>query len=240
MGFKSALTALLRGKPKPVKESPRGARTLEEAEREVDRELSVRSAREHSVRSGRDVSVRSERDVSVRGGRDASGRDMSVRGASLRDYGSSSHGGHGRERMYDDDSAKTFGRQHGSEEALTLLAGSEALTIPAGKVSVHVGERSESYVRGEDGGFYEEVPGQLGTSLPRAMSLPKALVVVHSAEVDGDAGAMGASGRRSRGSFNSLLLLEAQELAHQGGSPRAGDGFGAHPAFAMRATSVHP
>ena len=236
MGLKSALTALLRGKPKPVVDAPRGVRTLEDAEREVERELSVRSAREHSVRSGRDVSVRGGLDASVR-----SGRDASVRSGRERDYGSSSHGGHGRERMYDDDSAKTFGRQHGSEEALTLLAGSEAMTIPAAKISVHIGERSESYVRGEDGAFYEETAGPLGSSLPRAMSIPKAVVTVHSAEVEGDAGAVGASGRRNRGSFNSLLLLEAQTLAAQGGSPRAADGFGMHPAFGEKhATSVYP
>lgn len=246
MGIKSALTALLRGKSKAVPhESPTSVvRTLEDAEREVERELSVRSAREHSVRGGRELSVRGGREPSVRGGRELSargGREHGARGSEVRDYGSSAHGGHGRERMYDDDSAKTFGRQHGSEEALTFLAGSEALTIPAAKVSVHIGERSESYVRGQDGEFYEEAAGPLGSSLPRAMSSPKAVVTVHSAEVEGDSGAVGASGRRNRGSFNSLLLLEAQELAVQGGSPRPGDGSGMHPAFGEKyATSAYP
>ncbi|OUS47121.1 hypothetical protein BE221DRAFT_191664 [Ostreococcus tauri] len=184
----------------------RRERTLREVERAVEQESSQRGSRRGSFARARDAS-----------GRDGSGRDVSGRGGRF-DYGSSSHGGHGRERMYDADASKTFGRQHGSEEALCVLAGSEAMSIPAGKVTVHVGERSESYVRGEDGAFYDEshtfsgsVPGS--PVFTRASSLPKAVVMVHSEDVDVDSGKMGAAGQRNRGSCNSLLLLEAQALS---------------------------
>ena len=129
-------------------------------------------------------------------------------------YGSSSHGGHGREMMYDADAAQTFGRQHGSTEVLSALTTEEARTIPARAITVHAGEKSESYVRGADGELYYEMMA-CGRTRTRAHapSSPRAVVTVHSSEVNEDAGSIGAAGRRYRGSFNSLLLLEAQELS---------------------------
>ena len=128
-------------------------------------------------------------------------------------YGSSSHGGHGREMMYDADEARTFGRQHGSTEVLSALTTEEARTIPARAIAVHAGEKSESYVRGEDGELYEMMACGRTRTRAHAPSSPRAVVTVHSSEVNEDAGAIGAAGRRYRGSFNSLLLLEAQELS---------------------------
>ena len=128
-------------------------------------------------------------------------------------YGSSSHGGHGREMMYDADAAQTFGRQHGSTEVLSALTTEEARTIPARAITVHAGEKSESYVRGEDGELYEMMACGRTRTRAHAPSSPRAVVTVHSSEVNEDAGSIGAAGRRYRGSFNSLLLLEAQELS---------------------------
>ena len=165
-------------------------KTFAEAEREV--EASVRSGREGSV-SGRSC----DGDWSARSGRGFN-------------YGSSSHGGHGRERMYDACEAKTFGRQHGSEDALTSLTGAEAREIPVAAFSVHAGDTSETYVRGPDGEFLE---AKGDGSFPRCPSSPRTVVTVHSAEVEGDSGCIGTAGQRRRGSFNSLLLLEAQQLS---------------------------
>jgi hypothetical protein len=128
-------------------------------------------------------------------------------------YGSSSHGGHGREMMYDADAAQTFGRQHGSTEVLSMLTTEEARTIPARAITVHAGEKSESYVRGADGELYEMMACGKTRTRAHAPSSPRAVVTVHSSEVNEDAGSIGAAGRRYRGSFNSLLLLEAQELS---------------------------
>ena len=128
-------------------------------------------------------------------------------------YGSSSHGGHGREMMYDADAARTFGRQHGSTEVLSAMTTEEARTIPARAITVHAGEKSESYVRGADGELYEMMACGRTRTGARAPSSPRAVVTVHSSEVNEDAGSIGAAGRRYRGSFNSLLLLEAQELS---------------------------
>ncbi len=128
-------------------------------------------------------------------------------------YGSSSHGGHGREMMYDADAAQTFGRQHGSTEVLSALTTEEARTIPARAITVHAGEKSESYVRGADGELYEMMACGRTRTRAHAPSSPRAVVTVHSSEVNEDAGSIGAAGRRYRGSFNSLLLLEAQELS---------------------------
>ena len=128
-------------------------------------------------------------------------------------YGSSSHGGHGREMMYDADAAQTFGRQHGSTEVLSALTTEEARTIPARAITVHAGEKSESYVRGADGELYEMMECGRTRTRAHAPSSPRAVVTVHSSEVNEDAGSIGAAGRRYRGSFNSLLLLEAQELS---------------------------
>ena len=144
----------------------------------------------------------------------ASGRARDAsRSGRTGNYGSSSHGGHGREMMYDPDAAQTFGRQHGSAEGLSALTTEEARTIPVAAFTVHAGDKSESYVRGKDGEFYE----MLGCGTPRSRahvaSSPRAVVTVHSSEVNEDAGSIGAAGRRYRGSFNSLLLLEAQELS---------------------------
>lgn len=128
-------------------------------------------------------------------------------------YGSSSHGGHGREMMYDADAAQTFGRQHGSTEVLSALTTEEARRIPARAITVHAGEKSESYVRGADGELYEMMACGRTRTRAHAPSSPRAVVTVHSSEVNEDAGSIGAAGRRYRGSFNSLLLLEAQELS---------------------------
>ena len=133
------------------------------------------------------------------------------------DFGSSSHGRHGRDREDDDDDAvafaggRSFGRQHGSHGALTVLAEAEAQSIPIRDgFSVHAGEYSGSYVRGADGAFVRADGGgaSAGTSgSPR-------VVVVHSADVDADAGSIGCAGRRNhRGSFNSLIMLEANALS---------------------------
>ena len=135
------------------------------------------------------------------------------RGAASGNYGSSSHGGHGREMMYDADAAQTFGRQHGSTEVLSALTTEEARTIPARAITVHAGEKSESYVRGADGELYEMMACGRTRTRAHAPSSPRAVVTVHSSEVNEDAGSIGAAGRRYRGSFNSLLLLEAQELS---------------------------
>jgi len=172
----------------------RKGKTFAEAEREV--EASVRSAREASA-SGRS--------------RDG---EWSSRSGGKFNYGSSSHGGHGRERMYDPDGAQTFGRQHGSEDALTLLTGAEAREIPVVAFSVHTGNKSESYVRGPDGEFLEaKGDGSFHRGLSSIATSPRTVVTVHSAEVEGDSACIGTAGQRRRGSFNSLLLLEAQQLS---------------------------
>ena len=160
------------------------------------------------------ASARTSEDGARGGDASASGR---ARDASTSErsgnYGSSSHGGHGREMMYDADEARTFGRQHGSTEVLSALTTEEARTIPARAIAVHAGEKSESYVRGEDGELYEMMACGRTRTRAHAPSSPRAVVTVHSSEVNEDAGAIGAAGRRYRGSFNSLLLLEAQELS---------------------------
>lgn len=162
--------------------------------------LSSSTPQEGSVRNAAEALALDLEELSVSGG--GSRRDRS-------NYGSSSHGGHGRERFYDEESAKSFGRQHGGKEMINLLTAAEAKTIPiSGGFTVHSGERSGSFVRGENGEFVARGDGgtvMLGTS-------PSAVVNVHTPEFDGDAGAIGAAGERRRGSHNSLLLLEAQAL----------------------------
>lgn len=125
------------------------------------------------------------------------------------DFGSSSHGRHGRERADDDGFGRSFGRQHGSSEMLNILAEHEAQSIPIRNgFSVHAGEYSGSYVRAADGSFVPKYP----SGSPRVSSSPR-VVVVHSAVVDFDSGSIGLAGRRNRGSFNSLIMLEANDLA---------------------------
>lgn len=143
--------------------------------------------------------------------------ELSVSGAGSRrdrsNYGSSSHGGHGRERFYDEESAKSFGRQHGGKEMINLLTAAEAKMIPiSGAFTVHSGERSGSFVRDENGDFVAR--GDSGTVMMGTS--PSAVVNIHTPEFDGDAGAIGAAGERRRGSHNSLLLLEAHALQSQG------------------------
>jgi hypothetical protein len=136
------------------------------------------------------------------------------------DFGSSSHGRYGRERVVDDDAddagafgGRSFGRQHGSHGALTVLAEAEAQSIPIRNgFSVHAGEYSGSYVRGADGAFVRASESSSPRVAPTSAS-PR-VVVVHSADADRDAGSIGCAGRRThRGSFNSLIMLEANELA---------------------------
>ena len=158
--------------------------------------------------------TRTSEDGARGGDASASGRASDAsRSERSGNYGSSSHGGHGREMMYDADEARTFGRQHGSTEVLSALTTEEARTIPARAIAVHAGEKSESYVRGEDVELYEMMACGRTRTRAHAPSSPRAVVTVHSSEVNEDAGAIGAAGRRYRGSFNSLLLLEAQELS---------------------------
>ena len=158
--------------------------------------------------------TRTSEDGARGGDASASGRARDAsRSERSGNYGSSSHGGHGREMMYDADEARTFGRQHGSTEVLSALTTEEARTIPAREIAVHAGEKSESYVRGEDGELYEMMACGRTRTRAHAPSSPRAVVTVHSSEVNEDAGSIGAAGRRYRGSFNSLLLLEAQELS---------------------------
>ena len=160
------------------------------------------------------ASARTSEDGARGGDASASGRASDAsRSERSGNYGSSSHGGHGREMMYDADEARTFGRQHGSTEVLSALTTEEARTIPARAIAVHAGEKSESYVRGEDGELYEMMACGRTRTRAHAPSSPRAVVTVHSSEVNEDAGSIGAAGRRYRGSFNSLLLLEAQELS---------------------------
>jgi hypothetical protein len=157
---------------------------------------------------------------SVRNAAEALALDMeelSVSGAGSRrdrsNYGSSSHGGHGRERFYDQESAKSFGRQHGGKEMINLLTAAEAKMIPiTAAFTVHSGERSGSFVRDKNGEFVGR--GESGTLMMGAS--PSAVVNVHTPEFDGDAGNIGAAGGRRRGSHNSLLLLEAQALQSHG------------------------
>ena len=177
----------------------------------------IRKARERA--DGGDQDARGEGEGEDEGGR-RGGRRVGVGTREGRveerrsgNYGSSSHGGHGREMMYDADAAQTFGRQHGSTEVLSALTTEEARTIPARAITVHAGEKSESYVRGADGELYEMMACGKTRTRAHAPSSPRAVVTVHSSEVNEDAGSIGAAGRRYRGSFNSLLLLEAQELS---------------------------
>jgi hypothetical protein len=183
--------------------SPSGAKKKKDKKKKSAGTLSS-TPQEGSVRNAAEALALDLEELSVSGA--GSRRDRS-------NYGSSSHGGHGRERFYDEESAKSFGRQHGGKEMINLLTAAEAKTIPiSGAFTVHSGERSGSFVRGENGEFVARGDGgtvMIGTS-------PSAVVNVHTPEFDGDAGSIGAAGERRRGSHNSLLLLEAQALQSQG------------------------
>jgi hypothetical protein len=204
------------GTPTTTRRDARG-RARRDGERARDG-VWIRKARERADGGDRDARGEGEARTSEDGARggdaSASGRARDAsRSERSGNYGSSSHGGHGREMMYDADEARTFGRQHGSTEVLSALTTEEARTIPARAIAVHAGEKSESYVRGEDGELYEMMACGRTRTRAHAPSSPRAVVTVHSSEVNEDAGAIGAAGRRYRGSFNSLLLLEAQELS---------------------------
>lgn len=141
-------------------------------------------------------------------------------------YGESSRGRHGREYFDDDENSKSIGRQHGSFNYTEKFGGVNdgARTIPQVHVyaeGANANPISKSFENLEVGMMASASPTANG-SCNNGIQPSSPVIVVHTNEMDEDAGNVGLAGTRNRSrSFSSLLLLEAQEIRSGSvGSPR--------------------
>ena len=141
-------------------------------------------------------------------------------------YGESSRGRHGREYFDDDENSKSIGRQHGSFNYTEKFGGVNdgARTIPQAHVyaeSANANPISKSFENLEVGMMASASPTANGSG-NNGIQPSSPVIVVHTNEMDEDAGNVGLAGTRNRSrSFSSLLLLEAQEIRSGSvGSPR--------------------
>jgi len=141
-------------------------------------------------------------------------------------YGESSRGRHGREYFDDDENSKSIGRQHGSFNYTEKFGGVNdgARTIPQVHVyaeSANANPISKSFENLEVGMMASASPTANGSG-NNGIQPSSPVIVVHTNEMDEDAGNVGLAGTRNRSrSFSSLLLLEAQEIRSGSvGSPR--------------------
>ena len=141
-------------------------------------------------------------------------------------YGESSRGRHGREYFDDDENSKSIGRQHGSFNYIEKFGdvNDGARTIPQVHVyaeSANANPISKSFENLEVGMMVIASPTANGSG-NNSIQPSSPVIVVHTNEMDEDAGNVGLAGTRNRSrSFSSLLLLEAQEIRSGSvGSPR--------------------
>lgn len=141
-------------------------------------------------------------------------------------YGESSRGRHGREYFDDDENSKSIGRQHGSFNYTEKFGGVNdgARTIPQVHVyaeGANANPISKSFENLEVGMMASASPTANGSG-SNGIQPSSPVIVVHTNEMDEDAGNVGLAGTRNRSrSFSSLLLLEAQEIRSGSvGSPR--------------------
>ena len=141
-------------------------------------------------------------------------------------YGESSRGRHGREYFDDDENSKSIGRQHGSFNYIEKFGdvNDGARTIPQVHVyaeSANANPISKSFENLEVGMMASASPTANGSG-NNCIQPSSPVIVVHTNEMDEDAGNVGLAGTRNRSrSFSSLLLLEAQEIRSGSvGSPR--------------------
>ena len=141
-------------------------------------------------------------------------------------YGESSRGRHGREYFDDDENSKSIGRQHGSFNYIEKFGdvNDGARTIPQVHVyaeSANANPISKSFENLEVGMMAIASPTANGSG-NNSIQPSSPVIVVHTNEMDEDAGNVGLAGTRNRSrSFSSLLLLEAQEIRSGSvGSPR--------------------
>lgn len=141
-------------------------------------------------------------------------------------YGESSRGRHGREYFDDDENSKSIGRQHGSFNYIEKFGdvNDGARTIPQVHVyaeSANANPISKSFENLEVGMMAIASPTANGSG-NNGIQPSSPVIVVHTNEMDEDAGNVGLAGTRNRSrSFSSLLLLEAQEIRSGSvGSPR--------------------
>ena len=141
-------------------------------------------------------------------------------------YGESSRGRHGREYFDDDENSKSIGRQHGSFNYIEKFGdvNDGARTIPQVHVyaeSANANPISKSFENLEVGMMASASPTANGSG-NNGIQPSSPVIVVHTNEMDEDAGNVGLAGTRNRSrSFSSLLLLEAQEIRSGSvGSPR--------------------
>jgi len=141
-------------------------------------------------------------------------------------YGESSRGRHGREYFDDDENSKSIGRQHGSFNYTEKFGGVNdgARTIPQVHVyaeGANANPISKSFENLEVGMMASASPTANGSG-NNGIQPSSPVIVVHTNEMDEDAGNVGLAGTRNRSrSFSSLLLLEAQEIRSGSvGSPR--------------------
>ena len=141
-------------------------------------------------------------------------------------YGESSRGRHGREYFDDDENSKSIGRQHGSFNYTEKFGGVNdgARTIPQVHVyaeGANANPISKSFENLEVGMMASASPTANGSG-NNGIQPSSPVIVVHTNELDEDAGNVGLAGTRNRSrSFSSLLLLEAQEIRSGSvGSPR--------------------
>ncbi|CAL6348776.1 unnamed protein product [Bathycoccus prasinos] len=163
-------------------------------------------------------------------------------------YGDSSRGRHGREYFDDEElHGKSIGRQHGSYNYIEKFAdvndieamgsptndrialvvgvggGGESTSVGARTIpQVHMYAESNAIPISRSFENLEVGPmGLCGSPSANAGGQPSSpVIVVHTKEMDEDAGNVGMAGGRNRSrSFSSLLLLEAQEI-RAGNSPR--------------------
>ena len=141
-------------------------------------------------------------------------------------YGESSRGRHGREYFDDDENSKSIGRQHGSFNYIEKFGdvNDGARTIPQVHVyaeSANANPISKSFENLEVGMMASASPTANGSG-NNSIQPSSPVIVVHTNEMDEDAGNVGLAGTRNRSrSFSSLLLLEAQEIRSGSvGSPR--------------------
>ena len=132
-------------------------------------------------------------------------------------YGESSRGRHGREYFDDDENSKSIGRQHGSFNYIEKFGdvNDGARTIPQVHVyaeSANANPISKSFENLEVGMMASASPTANGSG-NNGIQPSSPVIVVHTNEMDEDAGNVGLAGTRNRSrSFSSLLLLEAQEI----------------------------
>ena len=141
-------------------------------------------------------------------------------------YGESSRGRHGREYFDDDENSKSIGRQHGSFNYIEKFGdvNDGARTIPQVHVyaeGANANPISKSFENLEVGMMASASPTANGSG-NNGIQPSSPVIVVHTNEMDEDAGNVGLAGTRNRSrSFSSLLLLEAQEIRSGSvGSPR--------------------